>query len=122
MSQFNQKEILLLSELYRRYSLGYLDFDDTKNLVRNSSNDRLSYLLNVSDNRIKFEIIVCLLSELSADRNIRLLNPYVEYVKFIKALHQNLPMDVLEELYFLAQEQIKTKYVPIGSYEISRML
>ena len=122
MSLSNQKEVLLLSELYKRYSLGHLDFDDTKKLILNSSNERLSYLLNVSENRIKFEIIVCLLSELPAERNIRLLNPYLEYVKFIKALHQNLPLDVLQELYFLAQEQIKTKYVPIGSYEISRVL
>lgn len=122
MSQSNKKELLLLAELYRRYSLGYSDFDDTKELVNTSSNDRLSYLLSVSDNRIKFELIICMLSELPAERNIRLLNAYVEYVKFIKALHQNLPMDVLEELYFLAQEQIKTKYVPIGSYEISRLL
>lgn len=122
MSLSNQKEILLFTELYKKYSLGQIDFDDTKNLVQNSSNDRLSYLLSSSDSRIKFELIVCLLSELPTKRNMHLLNPYVEFVRFIKAIHQNFAMDVLEELYFLAQEQIKTKYVPIGTYEISRLL
>lgn len=118
----NQKEILLLSELYRRYRSGQSDFDDTIEMVSNSSNDRISYLLNISDDRIRFELIVCMLSELPIERNRRLLNPYTEYVKFIKALQQNHPMEVLEELYFLAKEQIRTKYEPLGPYEILRLI
>lgn len=118
----NQKDILMLNELYKRYNSGYSDFDDTKELIQNSSNDRIQYLLEVCDAKMRFEIIVCMLSELPLKRNIKLLNPYTEYLKFIKGLKQGISMEAISELYFLAQEQIKTKYVPIGSYEISKLI
>lgn len=118
----NYKEILKISELYKRYNLGYSDFDDSMELVQNSSNDRIEYLLTMSDDLMRFEIITCMLSELSIKRNIKLLNRYTEYLKFLKALKQDSSMEILSELYFLAKEQIKTSYAPIGTYEITNLV
>lgn len=113
---------MVLTDLYRKFILDDTSLDDTKDLVRNSSNDRISYLLSVSDSRMRFEIIMCLLSELPILRNKYLLNPYTETLKLIKGLKENQSKEIIDELYFLAEEQVKTKYSPIGTYEITRLL
>ena len=109
------KEMNSVIELNRNFNRGYVNFDDTKLVLERSNDERVSYLLEVADMKMKFEMISIILSDFIEIRKRKLLLPYSEFLKFIKEINKvDSITEIQEELYFMSLEQIRTKYVPVG--------
>ena len=107
-----QKELDQIINLHRDWVRGET-FEDTKLALENSSDDRISYLLDTADMKMKYEMIITILDTFDTHRSRKLLLPYTEFLSFIKEVNRGKNLrEVYEELYFMALEQIKTKYIP----------
>ena len=107
-----QKELDQIINLHRDWVRGET-FEDTKLALENSSDERISYLLETADMKMKYEMIITILDTFDTHRNRKLLLPYTEFLSFIKEVNRGKNVrEVYEELYFMALEQIKTKYIP----------
>jgi hypothetical protein len=107
-----QKELDQIINLHRDWVRGET-FEDTKLALENSSDDRISYLLETADMKMKYEMIITILDTFDTHRSRKLLLPYTEFLSFIKEVNRGKNVrEVYEELYFMALEQIKTKYIP----------
>jgi len=107
-----QKELDQIINLHRDWVRGET-FEDTKLALENSSDDRISYLLETADMKMKYEMIITILDTFDTHRSRKLLLPYTEFLSFIKEVNRGKSLrEVYEELYFMALEQIKTKYIP----------
>ena len=109
-----QKELEQIINLHRDWVRGET-FEDTKRALENSSDDRISYLLETADMKMKYEMIITILDTFDTHRSRKLLLPYTEFLSFIKEVNRGKNVrEVYEELYFMALEQIKTKYIPMS--------
>lgn len=109
-----QKELDQIINLHRDWVRGET-FEDTKLALENSSDDRISYLLETADMKMKYEMIITILDTFDTHRSRKLLLPYTEFLSFIKEVNRGKNVrEVYEELYFMALEQIKTKYIPMS--------
>ena len=109
-----QKELEQIINLHRDWVRGET-FEDTKLALENSSDDRISYLLETADMKMKYEMIITILDTFDTHRSRKLLLPYTEFLSFIKEVNRGKNVrEVYEELYFMALEQIKTKYIPMS--------
>lgn len=109
-----QKELDQIINLHRDWVRGET-FEDTKLALENSSDDRISYLLETADMKMKYEMIITILDTFDTHRSRKLLLPYTEFPSFIKEVNRGKNVrEVYEELYFMALEQIKTKYIPMS--------
>jgi len=107
-----QKELDQIINLHRDWVRGET-FEDTKLALENSSDERISYLLETADMKMKYEMIITILDDFETHRSRKLLLPYTEFLSFIKEVNRGKNLrEVYEELYFMALEQIKTKYIP----------
>jgi len=107
-----QKELDQIINLHRDWIRGET-FEDTKLALENSSDERISYLLETADMKMKYEMIITILDTFDTHRSRKLLLPYTEFLSFIKEVNRGKNLrEVYEELYFMALEQIKTKYIP----------
>ena len=107
-----QKELDQIINLHRDWVRGET-FEDTKLALENSSDDRISYLLETADMKMKYEMIITILDTFDTHRSRKLLLPYTEFLSFIKEVNRGKNVrEVYEELYFMTLEQIKTKYIP----------
>ena len=107
-----QKELDQIINLHRDWVRGET-FEDTKLALENSSDERISYLLETADMKMKYEMIITILDTFDTHRSRKLLLPYTESLSFIKEVNRGKNVrEVYEELYFMALEQIKTKYIP----------
>ena len=107
-----QKELDQIINLHRDWVRGET-FEDTKLALENSSDERISYLLETADMKMKYEMIITILDTFDTHRSRKLLLPYTEFLSFIKEVNRGKNLrEVYEELYFMALEQIKTKYIP----------
>ena len=107
-----QKELDQIINLHRDWVRGET-FEDTKLALENSSDDRISYLLETADMKMKYEMIITILDTFDTHRSRKILLPYTEFLSFIKEVNRGKNVrEVYEELYFMALEQIKTKYIP----------
>ena len=107
-----QKELDQIINLHRDWVRGET-FEDTKLVLDNSSDDRISYLLETADMKMKYEMIITILDTFDTHRSRKLLLPYTEFLSFIKEVNRGKNVrEVYEELYFMTLEQIKTKYIP----------
>ena len=107
-----QKELEQIINLHRDWVRGET-FEDTKLALENSSDERISYLLETADMKMKYEMIITILDTFDTHRSRKLLLPYTEFLSFIKEVNRGKSLkEVYEELYFMALEQIKTKYIP----------
>jgi hypothetical protein len=107
-----QKELDQIINLHRDWVRGET-FEDTKLALENSSDERISYLLETADMKMKYEMIITILDTFDTHRSRKLLLPYTEFLSFIKEVNRGKNVrEVYEELYFMALEQIKTKYIP----------
>lgn len=107
-----QKELDQIINLHRDWVRGET-FEDTKLALENSSDDRISYLLETADMKMKYEMIITILDTFDTHRSRKLLLPYTEFLSFIKEVNRGKNLrEVYEELYFMALQQIKTKYIP----------
>jgi hypothetical protein len=113
------KELEMITLLNKKFNSGDISFDETKHIVENSSDDRISYLLKVSDQLVRYEMIITILTFFDRKRIKKLLLPYNEFVRFINELSNTQPKEVLTELYFLACEQIRTGYIPASPLTIN---
>jgi hypothetical protein len=113
------KELEMITLLNKNFNSGDISFDETKHIMENSSDDRISYLLKVSDQLVRYEMIITILTFLDRKRIKKLLLPYNEFVRFINELSNTQPKEILTELYFLAYEQIRTGYVPASPLTIN---
>ena len=109
-----QKELDQIINLHRDWVRGET-FEDTKLALENSSDERISYLLETADMKMKYEMIITILDTFDTHRSRKLLLPYTEFLSFIKEVNRGKNVrEVYEELYFMALEQIKTKYIPMS--------
>ena len=109
-----QKELDQIINLHRDWVRGET-FEDTKLALENSSDERISYLLETADMKMKYEMIITILDTFDTHRSRKLLLPYTEFLSFIKEVNRGKNLrEVYEELYFMALEQIKTKYIPMS--------
>lgn len=106
------KDLENITLLNKKFNSGDISFDETKYIIENSSDERISHLLKVSDQIVRYEMIITILTFFDRKRIQKLLLPYNEFVRFINELTNNQPKEVIAELYFLACEQIKTGYIP----------
>lgn len=107
-----QKELDQIINLHRDWIRGET-FEDTKLALENSSDERISYLLETADMKMKYEMIITILDTFDTHRSRKLLLPYTEFLSFIKEVNRGKNVrEVYEELYFMTLEQIKTKYIP----------
>lgn len=107
-----QKELDQIINLHRDWVRGET-FEDTKQVLENSSDERISYLLETADMKMKYEMIITILDTFDTHRSRKLLLPYTEFLSFIKEVNRGKNVrEVYEELYFMTLEQIKTKYIP----------
>jgi hypothetical protein len=113
------KELEMITLLNKNFNSGDISFDETKHIMENSSDDRISYLLKVSDQLVRYEMIITILTFFDRKRIKKLLLPYNEFVRFINELSNTQPKEVLTELYFLACEQIRTGYIPASPLTIN---
>jgi hypothetical protein len=113
------KELEMITLLNKNFNSGDISFDETKHIMENSSDDRISYLLKVSDQLVRYEMIITILTFFDRKRIKKLLLPYNEFVRFINELSNKQPKEVLTELYFLACEQIRTGYIPASPLTIN---
>lgn len=116
----NQKRDLEnITSLNSKFNRGDISFDETKQILDNSSDERIFHLLKMSDQELRYELIICILTFFDRKRIKKLLLPYSEFVRFINELGNNQPLEVIEELYFLTCEQIKTGYIPASPLTIN---
>lgn len=116
----NQKRDLKnITSLNSRFNSGDISFDETKQILDNSSDERILHLLKMSDQEVRYELIICILTFFDRKRIKKLLLSYSEFVRFINELSNNQPLEVIEELYFLTCEQIKTGYIPASPLTIN---
>ena len=113
------KELEMITLLNKNFNSGDISFDETKHIMENSSDDRISYLLKVSDQLVRYEMIITILTFFDRKRIKKLLLPYNEFVRFINELSNTQPKEFLTELYFLACEQIRTGYIPASPLTIN---
>jgi hypothetical protein len=113
------KELEMITLLNKNFNSGDISFDETKHIMENSSDDRISYLLKVSDQLVRYEMIITILTFFDRKRIKKLLLPYNEFVRFINELSNTQPKEVLTELYFLTCEQIRTGYIPASPLTIN---
>lgn len=113
------KELEMITLLNKNFNSGDISFDETKHIMENSSDDRISYLLKVSDQLVRYEMIITILTFFDRKRIKKLLLPYNEFVRFINELSNTQPKEFLIELYFLACEQIRTGYIPASPLTIN---
>jgi hypothetical protein len=113
------KELEMITLLNKNFNSGDISFDETKHIMENSSDDRISYLLKVSDQLVRYEMIITILTFFDRKRIKKLLLTYNEFVRFINELSNTQPKEVLTELYFLACEQIRTGYIPASPLTIN---
>lgn len=114
-----QKELDQIINLHRDWVRGE-KFEDTKLVLENSSDDRILYLLQTADMKMKYEMVITILDTFDSHRRRKLLLPYTEFLSFIKEVNRGKNIkEVYEELYFMALEQIKTKYIPISGITIN---
>lgn len=107
-----QKELDQIINLHRDWVRGET-FEDTKQVLENSSDERISHLLETADMKMKYEMIITILDTFDTHRSRKLLLPYTEFLSFIKEVNRGKNVrEVYEELYFMTLEQIKTKYIP----------
>jgi hypothetical protein len=116
----NQKRDLeKITSLNSKFNRGDIYFDETKKILDNSSDERILHLLKMSDQELRYELIICILTFFDRKRIKKLLLPYSEFVRFINELSNNQPLEIIEELYFLSCEQIKTGYIPASILTIN---
>lgn len=116
----NQKRDLeKITSLNLKFNRGDISFDETKQILDNSSDERISHLLKMADPELRYELVITILTFFDRKRIKKLLLPYNEFVRFINELSNNQPLEVTEELYFLACEQIKTGYIPASPLTIN---
>jgi len=116
----NQKrELEKITSLNSKFNRGEISFDETKQILDNSSDERISHLLKMADAELRYELVITILTFFDRKRIKKLLLPYNEFVRFINELSNNQPLEVIEELYFLACEQIKTGYIPASPLTIN---
>ena len=108
-----QKELNHIINLHKDWKRGET-FEDTKQLLENSSNERISYLLKNADMKLKYEMIITILDTFDEHFHKKFLLPYTEFLSFIKQINHNVEKEVYEEPYFMTLEQIKTNYIPIS--------
>ena len=108
-----QKELDQIINLHSDWKRGET-FEDTKQVLENSSDERISYLLQTADMKLKYEMIITILSTFDTHRHKKFLLPYTEFLSFIKEVNRGNVREVYEELYFMALEQIKTNYIPVS--------
>ena len=113
------KDLENITLLNKKFNSGDISFDEAKYIIENSSDERISHLLKVSDQIIRYEMIITILTFFDRKRIQKLLLPYNEFVRFINELTNNQPKEVTAELYFLACEQIKTGYIPASPLTIN---
>lgn len=113
------KDLENITLLNKKFNSGDISFDETKYIIENSSDGRISHLLKVSDQIVRYEMIITILTFFDRKRIQKLLLPYNEFVRFINELTNNQPKEVITELYFLACEQIKTGYIPASPLTIN---
>jgi penicillin-binding protein-related factor A (putative recombinase) len=112
------KELEMITLLNKKFNSGDISFDETKHIMENSSDDRISYLLKVSDQLVRYEMIITILTFFDRKRIKKLLLPYNEFVRLINESNTQ-SKEVLTELYFLACEQIRTGYIPASPLTIN---
>lgn len=113
------KDLENITLLNKKFNSGDISFDETKYIIENSSDERISHLLKVSDQIVRYEMIITILTFFDRKRIKKLLLPYNGFVRFINELTNNQPKEVITELYFLAYEQIKTGYIPASPLTIN---
>jgi hypothetical protein len=107
-----RKELINIINLHRDWKRGEV-FEDTKVVLENSSDERISYLLENANMTMKYEMIITIVNSFNKNRFKKLLLPYSEFISLIKEINRGNESNY-EELYFMALEQIRTKYIPVS--------